>query len=153
MTLEENKADPKILHPIILRSHQNCFYRICFIIVCSALFNILITALIIYNTYILAIYHFEWTLEEEEYRDQTDSLFVAIFSAEILLKFVGLGFHGFKMDSFNNFDFCIVLMSYIEIGFSFWNVDAPLLDALRALRALRMLKLARFNSGMRQIMQ
>ena len=109
--------------------------------------------LIIYNTYILASYRFDLSMKDLEYREKTDVFFVAVFTAEIFLKLIGLGWKGFRMDSFNIFDSFIVVMGYIEIGFSMSNVENPFLESLRALRALRMLKLARFNVGMRKIMK
>ena len=146
-------SEPESMHPIEFRSHKNCIFRICFLIVSSALFNILITLLIIFNTYILMTHHYDLTEEEENFTESMDFVFVAIFLAEILLKLVGLGFYGFKMDAYNIFDFFIVLLSFIEIGFQIGNLDTPLLESLRALRALRMLKLSRFNSETRLILK
>lgn len=81
-----------------------------------------------------------------------DIFFITLFTLEIALKLVGLGFRGFTIDKFNIFDAFIVLLSLVEIGFMIASIESPLLESLRALRALRMLKLARFNNGMRQIM-
>ena len=128
-------------------------YLVTFKIVSGAPFNILITVIIIYNTYILASYRYDQSPEDESFRDDTDLIFVFVFTIEIVLKLVALGFKGFRIDSFNIFDAFIVLLSYLEMGLHIASVESPLLESLRALRALRMLKLARFNAGMRKIMQ
>ena len=56
------------------------------------------------------------------------------------------------MDSFNNFDAFVVILSYLEIILLLAEVQSAFLNSLRALRALRMLKLARYNKGMRTIL-
>ena len=123
--------------------------------VTSPLFNILITVLIIANTYLLASYRYDESLEDAEFKSKADFFFVAAFSLEIILKVIGLGFKEFITDSFNKFDAFIVTMSYVEIILTTFVSEGPLstvLLSLRAMRAIRMLKLARFNEGMRQVL-
>ena len=57
--MSERKIADVLKHHVVLRSDQNCIYKVCFRIVCSATFNILITTLIIFNTYILAVYRYD----------------------------------------------------------------------------------------------
>lgn len=46
---------------VVGRSKLNSFYRICFLIAASPPFNIMITLVIIFNTYILASHHYQLT--------------------------------------------------------------------------------------------
>ena len=100
------------------RSEKNKLYRLCFLMVSSPLFNILITVLICVNTYMLASYTFDQSEAQEAFKSQADYFFVTAFSIELLLKLIGLGFREFSNDSFNKFDTFVVAVSCLEIVLS-----------------------------------
>lgn len=56
-----------------------------------------------------------------------------VFIVELLLKMLGLGWRGYFSDSFNVFDFIIVLLSIVELGLGGGGTFA----AFRAARIFR----------------
>lgn len=72
--------------------------RICYRIVCSAPFNILITILIILNTYFLASYRYDESVEYTKLKQAFDNFFVVMFTIELVLKLVGFGPRAFVKD-------------------------------------------------------
>ncbi len=79
-----------------------------------------------------------------------------LFALEMLVKVYGLHLRAYFRDSFNLFDFSIVIVSFVEIGLSppSFFVDRGTSDRggvsiLRTLRLLRVLKLARSWSACR----
>jgi len=79
----------------------------------------------------------------------TNLIFTVIFTAELLLKIVGLGFMEYIGDGFNQFDFIVVifsLMEYLDIS------DAgSTVSVIRTFRILRVLKLMKNNKGLQNI--
>lgn len=45
-------------------------------------------------------------------------VFTAFFVIEAILKIIGLGLRSFLRDRFNIFDFIVVIISLVELGFS-----------------------------------
>jgi len=84
-----------------------------------------------------------------------DDVMTIIFSSELLMRIVAVGFtippHGFFRDSYNMLDLVVVLVSIIQrfdIGF-----DGGFLLALRAMRALRPLRLLSHLEGLKVIVE
>lgn len=69
--------------------------------------------------------------------------FTISFTAECILKLVGLTFEDFTKDKFNIFDLVIVIASIVELMLS--DTSGGVVSALRAFRLLRLIKLARSN--------
>lgn len=67
-------------------------------------------------------------------------LFFAIFTLEVILKFVGLGLRLFIQDKFNVFDAFVVMVSFIEILMA---SGSGAFSSLRAFRLFRIFKLFR----------
>lgn len=65
---------------------------------------------------------------------------VQVFIAEMVLKVLGLGIVKYFSDSFNTFDFVIVLVSLVELV-DVQGFDAGGVSALRAFRLMRIVKL------------
>ena len=68
-----------------------------------------------------------------------------MFTLELVAKLIGLGPSAYVKDKFNVLDALIVLISLIDVVFSFifTENDNIVMNAFRALRLLRMGKLAR----------
>jgi len=77
-----------------------------------------------------------------------DYIFVGIFVVEFLLKITGLGPKYYWADSWNRFDFIIVVVSVISIDSKFLFFNATVLRSLRIARLFRMIKVSK---GLRKL--
>lgn len=98
--------------------------------------------LIIANTVILATE--KYPPSEEDLIHKTNMYFIVLFTAECVIKLIGLTVEEWKTDIFNVFDLVIVIGSYVEIDLS--SNNTAIIGALRSLRLLRLVKLARNSS-------
>jgi hypothetical protein len=95
--------------------------------------------IIIANTFCLS-------MDKYPIRDQTEidnlqlanQVFTFLFTAEVLIKLVGLGFKNFFSQSFNRFDFVIVMISIVEMEMA---SSSGVFSALRAFRLFKIFKL------------
>lgn len=74
-----------------------------------------------------------------------DLYFLAIFTAEIILKLLACGPRGFLRDPWNVFDSLVVVLSYVA--------TMPFISALRTLRVLRVLRLVSAVPQMRRVVE
>lgn len=78
-----------------------------------------------------------------------NAIFVGIFTVELFVKATGVGLREYWKDSFNRFDFLVVVMSYVEII----GTSSGSFTALRAFRLMRIFKVARKWKAMQTIMR
>jgi len=87
-----------------------------------------------------------------------NAVLTLVFTAETVIKLLGLGPRIFAKDSFNLFDFLVVAISLVELGLDIYgratgnSVNFPGISALRALRVFRVFKMVRSFSSIRSIM-
>jgi len=99
------------------RYYQNCLTRVCFYIVNSPIFSGFIILVIILNTLALAMDRYpEWDGDVATMLSVSNTVFTAIFIAEVVLKLAGLGVCGYAADKFNLFDALIVVVSITEMA-------------------------------------
>lgn len=79
----------------------------------------------------------------------SNGVFVSIFTIEMVIKILGMGFEAYWQDRFNRFDAFVVVMSYVEILAS----SSGSFTALRAFRLMRIFKVARRWKAMQTIMR
>lgn len=72
--------------------------------------------------------------------DAINLLFTILFTAEVIVKIIGLGLNRFRRDGFNIFDLIIVIISLLEISL---QDGGGSFSALRAFRLFRVFKLFR----------
>lgn len=130
------------------RSHEGCLYRVCWLIVMNPFFEFFIFINIMANTLSLAADDYHMTNRKEEIIDICNQYFTWLFTLEMILKLVGLGYSNYMKDTYNKFDCFIVCISLIDwtIAISIGdNVGAAgaVLQAFRAMRLLRIIKLAK----------
>ena len=128
------------------RSHRNCCYRFFYLIVISVTFNSFIYAFIVANTITLAMYRYDLSEDEKFVLFVLNSIFVWVFTLEMLVKLVGLGVKNYVRDKFNIFDGIIVVISLIDFSLNMTLSEGGtegIMSALRAMRLLRVFKLAR----------
>jgi voltage-dependent calcium channel L type alpha-1D len=98
--------------------------------------------LIISNTVILATD--KYPKPEKDLIQSTNQIFIILFTAECVIKLLGITTQDWKSDIFNIFDLVIVIGSYVEMVLS--SDNTAIIGALRTLRLLRLVKLARSSS-------
>ena len=132
-------------------------YGFFYALVTSVTFNFLIYCIILANTITLALFRFDQSEAQTEALAICDVIFVAIFTAEMLCKLLGLGVKNYVRDKFNLFDGCIVIIGAVDFTL-FQVIDGiesdsdGIMSALRALRLLRVIKLARHWKALQEIL-
>lgn len=111
------------------------FTFVCEVVVKNPLFEFVSFSIILFNTVVLAMDDPVDT-SGTGLSDRLDSLFLALYSAELTLKVLGFGKRFFK-DFWNIFDSVIVLFSWGDFFLKEFDYK---LTALRSLRVLRPLK-------------
>jgi len=79
-----------------------------------------------------------------------------VFSVEMVLKLVGLGWQEYHTDRLNLFDGFIVCISVVELAIKVFMTNPSSstgLSALRSLRLFRIMKLARSWRSLRELLQ
>lgn len=139
------------------RSHTNCLYRVCFLFVINPWFNCFIFMMIMANTISLAADDYPMYDKKEMVIAYCNQFFTWLFTAEMILKLIGLGPSNYKKDTYNVFDAIIVSISLIDwtIGMTVGDNVGPagaVLQAFRAARLLRIIKLARRWTALQDIL-
>ncbi|CEM06448.1 unnamed protein product [Vitrella brassicaformis CCMP3155] len=142
------------------------FRRLLYRVQAHGLFVGFITLLIIVNTVVLAIDHYDPTKSDtsgmdadlQKLLDTFNYVFTFVFFGEMAIKLTGLGCRAYFADGFNTFDFIIVWISIGEITvlnyvpFSILPDKNGVFTALRTFRLLRVLRLARSWKGLRKVL-
>ena len=114
------------------------FQRFCFLVVTSKPFESFSLIIILLNSVFMIVSD---PNKDQSIINKSEMLFFSLYTAELLLKLIGMGLFtkkiGFFRNSWNVLDFLIVSGSAIDIIFKDFNFN---LSALRALRVLRPLK-------------
>jgi len=76
--------------------------------------------------------------------------FISIFGIEAILKFVGHGPQYYFLDTWNRFDFLIVVLSLIAIDEDIFKFK---ITALRIVRVARLLKLVKSSKGLKNLLK
>lgn len=77
--------------------------------------------------------------------ENTNMVFVTLFTMEMVLKIYSLGFQGYFVSLFNRFDCFVVFGSIFEMLLTEYNLMPPLgLSVLRCVRLLRVFKVTRY---------
>ena len=125
-------------------SYQRPFRRI----VQHWTFDAVTTMLVVANTAAMAFEHHGMSSASASFLEFLNFVFVVAFAAELLAKLAGLGAKAYFADTFNTFDFAIVVVGVAELLFSLGGgADASALRAFRLLRVLRAAKV--FKSSRR----
>ena len=106
----------------------------------SNIFGIIIMTCIILNTLVLSLDRYpEGSESEKIVLSIFNMVFNVVFSAEVIIKLIGLGLNRYFKSVENIFDFLVVGMSWIELGLG--SEGGSSLGALRAVRLFRVFKL------------
>lgn len=140
----------------VIDTNEFSIRNLCNTIVKSRFFETLILLLIILSSITIAM---STPLDDPNSKyskslNLIDALCTWIFFAEMILKFIAFGFVGknvgYFSDSWNYFDFIVVVVSVIDF-FGSDNSSLRKLKALRALRAVRPLRIILRIKGLKQV--
>lgn len=108
----------KIKRP--LKRPRNAFRKFCFKIVITQSFEILITILIIINTIILGMHYLTSSFAYSNTLDILSETLAWIFTVEMIMKLIGLGFRQYFKSGWNIFDFIVTIGA--DVGYILMNV-------------------------------
>lgn len=130
---------------------NNIIRRVIFNIERNKYFNRFILGCIILNTMVLAL---KWYMQPDwvdRFTELLNYIFVAIFTAEALIKMIALNPLGYlKSSSWNRYDFFILLGSYLGIVLQFFST-LTIKGALTIIRAFRILRIVRLIKSARSL--
>jgi Ca2+-binding EF-hand superfamily protein len=101
-------------------------------------FNVLVTAIVLLNCTVLAMYHYGISDSMVATLEPINTVCTLLFGLEMCLKLIGMGFRRYASDTFNLFDGMLVIVSIIELAIP----ELPGVSVLRSLRIFRIMKLS-----------
>ncbi|XP_078326090.1 voltage-dependent calcium channel type A subunit alpha-1-like isoform X19 [Crassostrea virginica] len=111
-----------------------------------------VIVLVFLNTVCTASEHYGQPKWHEEFLYYTEFVFLGLFIFEMLIKMYGLGIRIYFQSSFNIFDCGVIIVSIIEVIWSYYKDGASFgISTLRALRLLRVFKVTRYWSSLRNL--
>ena len=123
-------------------------------LVTSRAFETAISGCIALNVVTMSL---EWAGQSQQQEDTLFYLslsFISIFAIEAALKLTALGVIGYYNDSWNRFDFAVVMISVIGVVLKFSVSFSPfVISVLRVLRLARLLRVARMTKGVRMLLR
>ena len=121
----------------------NWFRKYCFDFATSTRVETFVLCVIMLNTVVFAVHHYDMTPEMKLAVFILNVLFTIIYASEAIIKIIGLGHHYFK-SGWNKFDFIIVLFSIIGMVLEGYADELPFDPAIgRIFRTLRIARLMR----------
>ncbi|KAG9396732.1 Ion transport protein [Carpediemonas membranifera] len=145
-------ARPTRLHPEPSTPMRRWVFRLC----CSALFDQVITVLVVANTCVMLFQTPNNSEQTTTLITAANTAFVAIFTAEAALKITALGLNYFR-DKWLLFDFSLVILGLLTTPMSLFSlfqieVVAVNLNFLRVLRVLRILRVVKSANKLQAIL-
>ena len=136
------------------RTLDNRCYKFCYTVCTHYMFTLVITILIIVNTFVLAIDQYPENEETIELQEQLNTFFTYCFVLEMIIKLLGLGIRDYVKDQFNIFDAAIVIFSIVEMVLAvvMTGFQSGAFTAFRGVRLLRVFKLARSWTSFRDLL-
>ena len=77
-------------------------------------------------------------------------IFISIFALEAVLKLIGLGLRFYFLDTWNRFDFLIVILSILAIDEDIFSFKVT---ALRIIRVARLLRMVKSSKGLKNLLK
>lgn len=135
------------------RAQKNCLYKCCFAIQKNNFFGFFINFVIITNTIVIAQDSYPEETEHERILQILNLIFSLIFIVEMCIKVAGVSWSYYFQDSYNCFDFCLVVASLIDFSLTNSDLNVKVLQVMRVVRVLRIFKLAKIWSGFNRILK
>lgn len=121
-----------------------------FVIVNSKHFEFFISFIIMINTLFLCM---DYTDDSPDYSNALqigNIIFVSIFAAEAAMKMIAHGIKFYFLETWNKFDFVIVILSLIALDESLFSFKV---NALRIIRVARLLRMIKASKGLRHLLK
>ena len=130
------------------RASKNFIYRKCLHIVQSKVFEIIISVCIVLNTIVLGMDSYPTDIKLLIFIEWANLIFFLTFFFEMIIKMLGLGLKIYFSDTYNIFDFVVIVFSIADLlalylTSSLSNSGMKAIQALRVFRLLRVFKLAK----------
>ena len=121
---------------------RNVVRRACFVTVKHAWFDPVIMTAILLNTLTMMMQHYDMSDTFSAFLDVANLAFVGIFTLEAVLQITAVGFPTYWKDSWNRFDFVVVVASLVGL-FVNAGVGANVVRVFRVGRVFRLIKRAK----------
>jgi hypothetical protein len=136
------------------------FRQSMYYITTSKAFEGFIILAIVANVVFLALKHYGMTSDLADVIESANYAFTAVFFIEMAMKLVGWGPGQYFRSAWCRFDFFLVLMSLLSVGFSVSAritgaamTGAPIATLLRILRVLRLFRLVKSSKGLQRMLR
>lgn len=129
---------------------KNVVRRFFFRIVTSSIFENFIMFIIFMNTLSICLDYYDSPDLYNRVLDLANYVFVGVFGGEAMCKLIGFGPKFYFLDPWNDFDFIIVVLSFITIDPSIFSFKVT---ALRIIRVARLLKMIKVSKGLRGLLK
>lgn len=131
-----------------VRASKNFIYRKCLHIVQSKSFEIIISVCIVLNTFVLGMDSYPTDIQLLIFIEWANLIFFLTFFFEMVIKMLGLGIKIYFNDTYNIFDFIVIVFSVADLIALYFtsslnNSGMKAIQALRVFRLLRVFKLAK----------
>ncbi|KAA6417024.1 MAG: voltage-gated ion channel superfamily, partial [Trebouxia sp. A1-2] len=123
----------------------------CYRAVHTKTFNYVITTVIVVNIIILASTVYNESTAFTNAKEACNYGFTAIFIVEAAIKITGLGWRSYWRNGWNKFDFFLILMAIVDIGFTVIAAHGSQ-KLLRLLRIARIIKLIKGFKGLKALL-
>merc|ERR1719193_1799998 len=117
--------------------------NVIFTIVIHPLFDPLIMACIVLNTFTMCLEYYEAPTSYNKLLDGLDTFYIVVFTVEAMVKVVGLGWKQYIGNSWNKFDFFIVIVGIISLFELSGDASFNVLRLFRIGRVLRLINKAK----------
>jgi hypothetical protein len=119
---------------------NNCFRKLIFKLILSNTFEYMIMFIISLNSIFLCIDCYESPPTLSYVIKTGNIIFVSIFAMEAVLKLIGFGIRYYFLDTWNIFDFIIVILSLLAADESLFSFKVNVFRIIRVARLLKMVK-------------
>ena len=131
-----------------MRASKNFIYRKCLHMVQSKAFEIIISVCIVLNTFVLGMDSYPTDIQLLIFIEWANLIFFLTFFFEMVIKMLGLGIKIYFNDTYNVFDFIVIVLSVADLIALYFtsslnNSGMKAIQALRVFRLLRVFKLAK----------
>ena len=149
------------------RAQKQWCYKVNLQLLNSQCFKILIPVCIYVNTVILALDRYPIEKNHEFAIEITNQMFFLVFTIEMVIKLIGLGFKGYLRNRSNVFDGVIIILSTFDLAFfldkqdffngqkegSIYDDHTNSFTILRLFRLLRVFRLIKYWSSLNFYLQ
>lgn len=132
---------------------SNALRSLCYSFCMNEAFDYFMIAVILVNTVFMFLSHQGMSRELARVLTISNMIFTAIFVAEMLLKWMAIGLGPYFKDSWNRFDFFVVVVSVLGVILDFATTsNVTIFPLLRVLRVVRIIKLVPKLKGLKMML-